>query len=90
MQMFSTKVWDIESKTGARYNYRSPATRYLQTPDCEAFTGYSGFDVDVTRIFREHGESEIDHTEEFHTSYTAADSVVCGPPPGGPPADDDE
>jgi vancomycin resistance protein YoaR len=81
VQMFSTKVWDIESKTGARYNYRSPATRYLQTPDCEAFSGYSGFDVDVTRIFRRHGESEIDHTEEFHTSYTAADSVVCGPPP---------
>jgi vancomycin resistance protein YoaR len=83
VQMFSTKVWDIESETSGRYNYRSPATRYLQTPDCEPFTGYSGFDVDVTRIFRKHGESEIDHTEKFHTAYTAADSVVCGPPPGG-------
>ena len=81
VQMFSTKVWDIESITGERYNYRAPATRYLQTPDCEAFTGYSGFDVDVTRVFRKHGEDTIDHTEEFHTSYTAADSVVCGPPP---------
>jgi vancomycin resistance protein YoaR len=81
VQMYSTKVWDIESKTGPRYNYRAPATRYLQTPDCEAFTGYSGFDVDVTRVFREHGEDTVDHTEEFHTSYTAADTVVCGPPP---------
>ena len=91
VEMYSTKVWDIESETGSRYNYRGPSTRYLQTPDCEPFTGYSGFDVDVTRIFRKHGESEIDHTEEFHTSYTAADSVVCGPPPGaGPPADDEE
>ena len=81
VRMYSTKVWDIESKTGPRYNYRSPATRYLQTPDCEPFTGYSGFDVDVTRIFRKHGETAIDHTEEFHTAYTAADSVVCGPAP---------
>ena len=81
VQMFSTKVWDIESKTGPRYNYRAPATRHLTTPDCEPFTGYSGFDVDVTRIFRKHGEDTIDHTEKFHTAYTAADSVVCGPPP---------
>ena len=81
VQMFSTKVWDIESQTGERYNYRSPATRYLTTPDCEAHTGYSGFDVDVKRIFRVHGEDEIDHTEDFHTAYTAADTVVCGPAP---------
>ncbi|WP_183093638.1 VanW family protein [Nocardioides stalactiti] len=90
VQMFSTKVWDIESETSGRYNYRAPATRYLQTPDCEPFTGYSGFDVDVTRIFRVHGEDEIDHTEEFHTVYTAADSVVCGPPPGQDQPDDED
>ena len=35
----------------------------------------------MTRVFREHGEDEIDHTEDFHTAYTAADTVVCGPPP---------
>ncbi|KAA1426033.1 VanW family protein [Nocardioides antri] len=81
VQMYSTKVWDIESRTSERYNYRAPATRHLTTPDCEAFTGYSGFDVDVTRVFREHGEDEIHHTEEFHTSYTPADTVVCGPAP---------
>jgi vancomycin resistance protein YoaR len=81
VQMFSTKVWDIESQTSERYNYRPPATRHLTTPDCEANTGWSGFDVDVTRIFRRHGEDEVDHTEKFHTEYTAADTVVCGPPP---------
>ena len=81
VQMFSTKVWDIESQTSGRYNYRSPGTRYLTTADCEAHTGYSGFDVDVKRIFRVHGEDEIDHTEDFHTAYTAADTVVCGPAP---------
>lgn len=81
VSMYSTKVWDIESITSERYNYRAPGTRHLTTPDCEPFTGYSGFDVDVTRVFREHGEDEVDHTEEFHTAYTAADTVVCGPPP---------
>jgi vancomycin resistance protein YoaR len=78
VRMFSTKVWDIESITSDRYNYRPPATRRLTTPDCEPFTGYSGFDVDVTRVFRRPGEDAVDHTEEFHTAYTAADTVVCG------------
>ena len=83
VQMWSTKVWDIASRTSERYNYRAPATRHLTTPDCEPNTGWSGFDVDVTRVFRRHGEDEIHHTETFHTEYTAADTVVCGPPPGG-------
>lgn len=81
VEMWSTKVWDIEATKSERYNYRAPATRHLSGPTCEPNTGWSGFDVDVTRIFREHGEDEIHHTEKFHTSYTAADTVVCGPPP---------
>lgn len=80
VQMFSTKVWDIESVTSDRYNYRPPATRVLHTANCEPNTGWSGFDVDVTRIFRKHGDDEIDHKEQFHTSYTAADTVVCKSP----------
>jgi vancomycin resistance protein YoaR len=82
VQMWSTKVWDITARTSGRYNYRAPATRHLTTPDCEPNTGWSGFDVDVTRVFRKPGEEAIDHTEKFHTEYTAADTVVCGPPPG--------
>lgn len=81
VEMYSTKVWDIEATKSERYNYRAPATRHLSGPTCEPNTGWSGFDVDVTRIFREHGEDEVHHTEKFHTAYTAADTVVCGPPP---------
>ncbi len=81
VQMYSTKVWDIEATKSERYNYRSPGTRHLTTDNCEPNTGWSGFDVDVTRIFRKHGESEIHHTEDFTTSYIAADTVICGPPP---------
>ncbi|WP_408898411.1 VanW family protein [Nocardioides sp. R1-1] len=88
VQMWSTKVWDIESKTSNRYATVPPATRTLTTPDCEPHTGWSGFQVDVTRIFRKHGESAVDHTEKFHTVYTPSDTVKCAkpaPPPAGNP-----
>lgn len=89
VQMYSTKVWDIKSKTSDRYGHVSPATRTLTTPDCEPNTGWSGFQVDVTRIFRKHGQSAIDHTEKFHTDYTPADTVVCKKPGPPPPEDPD-
>jgi vancomycin resistance protein YoaR len=80
VRMYSTKVWDIDSETSDRYAYVSPATRTLDTPDCYPNTGYSGFQIDVTRVFRKHGESAVDHTEKFHTDYIAADTVICKPP----------
>ncbi|MFC7503637.1 VanW family protein [Nocardioides sp. CPCC 206347] len=89
VQMWSTKVWDIKSKSSERYAYVAPATRTLTTPDCEVHTGSSGFQIDVTRIFRKHGESTVHHTEKFHTNYTPADTVVCKKP-GPPPPEDPE
>lgn len=80
--MYSTKVWDIAARASERYNYTSPETRYLQTPDCYAYTGSSGFTIDVFRDFRRPGESEVVKTEKFNTVYTPSDSVRCGPPPG--------
>ena len=80
VQMYSTKVWDISSSNSERYAYVGPGTRTLDTPDCYPNTGFSGFQVDVTRTFRKHGESAVDHTEKFHTSYTPADTVICKPP----------
>jgi vancomycin resistance protein YoaR len=80
VQMYSTKYWDITTETSDRYAYVSPATRVLTTPDCYPNSGYSGFQVDVWRYFRRHGESELDHEEKFHTSYTPSDTVICKPP----------
>ena len=93
VQMWSTKVWDIESKTSARYGYVPPATRTLTTPDCEPHTGWSGFQVDVTRVFRKHKQSAVDHTERFHTVYTPSDTVRCekpAPPSQGKPDPGDD
>ncbi|MDQ4051504.1 MAG: VanW family protein [Actinomycetota bacterium] len=80
VRMFSTKYWDITTETSDRYAYVSPETRVLRTPDCYPNSGYSGFQVDVWRYFRKHGESELDHEEKFHTSYTPSDTVICKPP----------
>jgi vancomycin resistance protein YoaR len=82
VEMYSTKVWDISSSKSDRYAFTSPTTRYVQDPGCLPNTGWSGFQVDVTRTFRKHGEDEVHHTETFHTVYDPADTVVCGPPPG--------
>lgn len=86
VSMYSTKIWDIDSATSARYAYVPPRTRTLTTPDCEAFTGYSGFQVDVTRIFRKVGSSAVAKREKFHTVYTPADSVRCAKPGAPAPA----
>ncbi|WP_121254994.1 VanW family protein [Nocardioides ferulae] len=80
--MYSTKVWDIESITGERYNFTSPGTQTLRTPNCMPNTGYGGFDIDVTRVFREHGEDEVHHREVFNTTYIPSDTIICKPPKG--------
>jgi vancomycin resistance protein YoaR len=82
VSMYSTKYWDISTTTSDRYNFRAPATRTLDTPDCYPNTGYSGFDVDVTRTFRKPGSDEVVRTEKFHTAYTPSDTVICKPPKG--------
>ena len=78
--MYSTKTWDITTKTSDRYHYRAPATRTLTTADCYPNTGYAGFDVDVWRYFHQPGSDEIAKTEKFHTAYTPSDTVVCKAP----------
>jgi hypothetical protein len=80
VSMYSTKYWDITTSESERYNYRSPGTRTLTTADCYPNTGYSGFDIDVTRFFRKAGQSELHHKEVMHTSYTASDTVICKEP----------
>lgn len=84
--MYSTKTWDVESRTSDRYAYTSPTTRVLDTPDCYAYTGSQGFTVDVYRDFSQPGSSEVERTERFTTVYTPSDGVECVPP-GSPAAD---
>jgi vancomycin resistance protein YoaR len=80
VRMFSTKYWDITTRTGDRYKLTSPATRTLDTPDCYPNTGYGGFDIDVWRYWRRAGSDELERTEKMHTTYTPSDTVICKPP----------
>ncbi|MDN4172414.1 VanW family protein [Nocardioides sp. SOB77] len=77
VSMWSTKVWDIETTTSERYAFTPPQTRTLSTDDCYPNTGYSGFQVDVVRYFKEPGQDEVVRRENFHTTYTPSDTVVC-------------
>ncbi len=81
VSMYSTKYWDITTETGNRYNFTSPATRTLTTPDCYPNTGYGGFDIDIWRYWRRAGSSDLERTEKMHTTYTPSDTVICKPPP---------
>lgn len=81
VSMWSTKTWDIETSTSARYNPTQPDTRTLSTDDCFPNTGYGGFDVDVTRVFKRPGSPSVDKQETFTTTYTPSDTVICKPPP---------
>lgn len=77
VSMWSTAYWDITSTSSGRTNLVRPGTRTLTTSDCRRIRGYAGFDVDVTRHFRRHGRSTLDHDEVFHTRYAPSDRVVC-------------
>ena len=74
---WSTKVWDIESRTGPRRAFTEPDVRVLSGDDCVPNEGYGGFQVDVTRVFRPVGERTIRRTERMHTVYTPSDTVIC-------------
>ena len=80
VRLFSTKYWDITTKTGERYAFTSPATRTLDTPDCYPNTGYGGFDIDIWRYWRRAGSDELERTEKMHTTYIPSDTVICKPP----------
>ncbi len=80
VRLFSTKHWDITTKTGERYAFTSPATRTLDTPECYPNSGYGGFDINVWRYWRRAGSTELVRTEKMHTTYTPSDTVICKPP----------
>ncbi len=83
---WGTKQVDIESVSSERYNFRSPQTE--EKPDdgsCTASNGSTGFDITVTRIFRQLGTGTTLRTEEFVTRYNAEPRIVCVPVAPAPP-----
>ncbi len=77
---YGTKRYEIESISGARTNYRQPGE--LEKPDdgdCIPQSGVQGFDITVTRVFKDLQSGSEVKRENFHTSYMAEDVVRCVP-----------
>ncbi|MCV2488094.1 VanW family protein, partial [Geodermatophilus sp. YIM 151500] len=83
---YGTKRYDIESVSSERYNIRQPAVREKpQDGSCRPSNGSTGFDITVTRIFRELGTGNELRRERFQTRYAAEPATRCvEPPPAAP------
>ncbi|SFB77569.1 Vancomycin resistance protein YoaR, contains peptidoglycan-binding and VanW domains [Nocardioides terrae] len=83
VSMWSTKTWDITTKTGDRYNQTPFKKRVIHDTNCEATSGAPGFDIDVWRYFHKPGSTAVEKTEKFHTHYIPQDDVTCKAPKKG-------
>ncbi len=88
VEMWSTKVWDIEAGASERRNHRSPSTRYDESSACVPQAPLPGFDIDIYRTFKQNGKKV--KSETVTANYQAADRVICGPRPGSDDDDDDD
>jgi vancomycin resistance protein YoaR len=77
VSLWSTRVWDVEVRTGPRTHPVPPTTRRAAGPGCVASTGYGGFDVVVRRLFHRPGSAVVDHQDATRTRYAPADTVLC-------------
>jgi vancomycin resistance protein YoaR len=84
--MWSTKYWEIDAEFGPRENITSPGTVYDSGDGCVAQTGVAGFDITVVRVWSRGGG--VQRREPLRTSYNAAPTVICAPPPGEDKPDD--
>lgn len=76
VSMWGTKRYDIESVSSGRYRVRSSGSvTYDPSAACVHQDPVAGFDIDVTRVFRQEGA--VVRKETFHTSYEPAQEILC-------------
>ena len=81
---FGTKVWDIEAVKGPRRNVVQPRKITDASPGCVPQSPTPGFDVTVSRIFRNSGVGGAPvKTSIFRTHYLPEDNVACTHPAAG-------
>jgi vancomycin resistance protein YoaR len=88
---YGTKRYDVESISSDRYNLRQPVVQ--EKPDdgkCSPQKGSTGFDITVTRVFRDPSSGAEVKREDFRSRYAAEPVVRCVPvaEPAAPPAPD--
>jgi len=78
-RIWSTKIYDVESISGPRTNIRKGTTVTSTAPGCVPMGTADGFDIVVTRVIRQNGA--VVKTENYKTSYDAANQVICAKAP---------
>jgi vancomycin resistance protein YoaR len=79
---YGTKRYEIDSVSSDRTNYRQPAVQEkVDDGNCTPQGGIPGFDITVTRIFRDLQSGAEIRRENFSTSYAAEAVITCVPPP---------
>jgi vancomycin resistance protein YoaR len=77
---YGTKRYEIDAIEGPRTHPRQPAVQEkVDDGDCIAQSGVPGFDVTVTRVFRDLQGAEI-RRETFDTTYAAEAVIRCVAP----------
>jgi vancomycin resistance protein YoaR len=83
---YGTKRYEIESISSERRNHRQPAVQErVDDGDCNPQGGIPGFDITVTRVFRDLTTGAEIRRENFNTSYAAEAVINCVPPPAPAP-----
>lgn len=75
VQFWSTKRFDIESKSSQRYDVRTFPTLKESGPECIPMGGVEGFAIDVWRIFKRNGKTVKE--QKFHTVYDPEPRLEC-------------
>lgn len=90
VEMWSTKIWDIKTRTGERYDFKQPGKQKITDGNCENTVGAPGFSINVWRDFYNAGSGAKVDTQTFTTTYIPQDEVECTdesekpPPPADP------
>jgi vancomycin resistance protein YoaR len=75
---YGTKRYEIQSVSSDRFNQRSPVVQ--EKPDdgsCKPQAGSTGFDITVTRVFRDLASGAEVKREDFQARYAAEPVIRC-------------
>jgi vancomycin resistance protein YoaR len=79
---YGTKHYEIESISGNRSNVREPALQeVVDDGTCKPQAGAQGFDITVTRVFKDLSSGAEIRRENFQTHYAAEPIIRCIPAP---------
>ncbi|KGN39631.1 VanW family protein [Knoellia subterranea] len=78
VSFYGTKKWDITASKSPRRNVVQPKKITDASPDCITQAPTPGFDVTVTRFFKQNGNTV--RTQAFNTHYNPEDDVTCTHP----------